>query len=40
VQLLYEGKPLEGALVVAMNREEPEKKLTARTDRRGCVVLR
>jgi len=40
VRLLYEGKSLEGALVVAMSRDEPERKLSARTDRNGRVVLR
>jgi uncharacterized GH25 family protein len=37
--LLYEGKPLEGALVVAINQAAPEKKLEARTDARGEVTL-
>lgn len=40
VRLLYEGKPLEGALVVALNRNEPDKKLSARTDKDGRVTLR
>jgi uncharacterized GH25 family protein len=39
VRLLYEGKPLAGALVVAMNRDDPEKRLSARTDRSGRVLL-
>jgi uncharacterized GH25 family protein len=40
VRLLYEGKPLAGALVVAISQEEPEKKLSARTDAKGRVKLR
>ena len=39
VLLLYEGKPLEGALVVAFNKAEPLKKLKARTDKDGRVQL-
>ena len=37
VRLLYEGSPLEGALVVAFNKTEPLKKIKARTDRDGRV---
>jgi uncharacterized GH25 family protein len=37
VKLLYEGKPLAGALVVAMNRANPLKKVSARSDRNGRV---
>lgn len=37
LRLIYEGKPLEGALVVAFNKTEPLKKLKARTDRDGRV---
>lgn len=40
VRLLYEGKPLQGVLVVAMNRNEPERKLAVRTDWRGRAALR
>jgi len=40
VRLLYEGRALEGALVVAMNRDEPEGKISARTGRDGRVRLR
>jgi uncharacterized GH25 family protein len=36
-RLLYEGKPLAGALVFALNRDEPEKRLSARTDGAGRV---
>jgi uncharacterized GH25 family protein len=39
VRLLYEGKPLQGALVIAINRAEPERRLSARTDRKGRVEL-
>jgi uncharacterized GH25 family protein len=40
VSLIYEGRPLAGALVVAMNRANPLAKLTARTDQKGRVTLR
>jgi uncharacterized GH25 family protein len=40
VRLLYDGRPLEGALVIAMNRDEPEKKISARTGHDGRVRLR
>jgi hypothetical protein len=40
IRLLYEGRALEGALVVAINREEPEKKLSLRTGRDGRVRFR
>jgi uncharacterized GH25 family protein len=39
VRLLYEGKPLAGALVMALQRDRPE-KVTARTDARGRVTLK
>ena len=39
VRLLFEGKPLAGALAVAMNRDEPDKRLSARTDKAGRVSL-
>jgi uncharacterized GH25 family protein len=39
IRLLYEGKPLAKALVVAMNHEEPEKKVSSRTDSLGRVQL-
>ncbi len=38
-RLVFERKPLEGALVVAMNRDEPEKRLSARTDAAGRVTF-
>lgn len=37
LRLLYEGKPLADALVVAFNKAEPSKKLKARTDKDGRV---
>lgn len=37
VRLLFEGKPLPGALVAALPYDAPEKKLSARTDRDGRV---
>jgi len=40
VRLTYENRPLAGALVVAMNRQNPSEKLTARTDSDGRVRLR
>jgi uncharacterized GH25 family protein len=39
VRLLYQGKPLEGALVVAIRRDQPDLKITARSDRQGRVRL-
>ncbi len=39
VRLFFDGEPLAGALVVALAREEPEKKFEARSDRDGRVVL-
>jgi uncharacterized GH25 family protein len=40
VRLTYENRPLAGALVVAMNRQNPSDKLTARTDNDGRVRFR
>jgi uncharacterized GH25 family protein len=40
VSLTYEGRPLAGTLVVAMNRSNPSAKLMARTDRNGRVKFR
>jgi uncharacterized GH25 family protein len=37
LRLEYRGKPLAGALVVALNRDAPEKRLSARTDANGHV---
>ncbi|HEY3170075.1 MAG TPA: DUF4198 domain-containing protein [Thermoanaerobaculia bacterium] len=39
VRLVFEGKPLAGALVVVMNRDEPKKRLSARTDTSGRVAF-
>lgn len=39
VRLLFEGKPLAGALVVAIRREGPEKRLSARTNAAGRVAF-
>jgi uncharacterized GH25 family protein len=39
VRLLYEGKPLAGALVMALQRDRPD-KVTARTDAKGRVTLK
>lgn len=36
-RLEYRGRPLAGALVVALNRDAPDKRLSARTDARGGV---
>ena len=40
LRLLYQDKPLEGALVVAFNKAEPLAKLKARTDRDGRVSFK
>lgn len=39
-RLLFQGQPLEGALVSAMNRENPAQKLSARSSREGRVRLK
>ncbi len=39
LRLLYEGKPLANALVVAFNKAEPLKKQKARTDKDGRAQL-
>jgi uncharacterized GH25 family protein len=39
VRLLYQGKPLAGALVMALQRGRPD-KLTARSDSKGRVLLK
>ena len=38
--LLYEGAPRPGALVIAINRDDPSAKLSARSDARGRVSFR
>lgn len=40
VRLLYEKRPLAGALIVAISRSRPAERVTARTDRDGRVLLR
>jgi uncharacterized GH25 family protein len=40
VTLLYRGKPLSDALVIAINRDDPDGRLRARTDRDGRVSFR
>jgi uncharacterized GH25 family protein len=37
--LLFRGKPISNVLVVAMNRQDPEKAVRARTDAKGEVTL-
>lgn len=39
-RLIYENRPLQGALVVAINQMNPSEKLTARTDADGRVRFR
>jgi uncharacterized GH25 family protein len=39
VRLLFRGQPLQGALVVALPKDAPGKKLEARSDASGRVVL-
>lgn len=39
VRLTYNGKPIEGVLVVAMNRRHASEKTSARSDRDGRVRL-
>lgn len=39
VHLLYGGKPLPGALVVALNQADPSRSVQARTDARGRATL-
>lgn len=38
--LLFHGKPIANILVVAMNRDDPDHAVTARTDAKGRVTLR
>jgi uncharacterized GH25 family protein len=40
VSLTYQGQPLAGALVVALNRANPTEKLAVRSDKSGRVRLR
>lgn len=39
VRLMYQSRPLAGALVIAMNRQNPSEKLSARTGNDGRVRL-
>jgi uncharacterized GH25 family protein len=39
VRLTYQSRPLAGALVIAMNRQNPSEKITARTGADGRVRL-
>jgi uncharacterized GH25 family protein len=39
VALLYRGAPLADALIIAINKDDPSSKLTARSDRQGRVVF-
>ena len=40
IRLIYEDKPVEGALVMALNSRNPAEKQTARTDSDGLVRFR
>ncbi|MFO0981048.1 MAG: DUF4198 domain-containing protein [Planctomycetota bacterium] len=40
VRLVFEGKPLAGALVVALNARQPLQKVAARSDHDGRAVLK
>lgn len=40
VRILYEGKPLAGALVVALAYDDADKKVAGRSDKSGRVTLR
>ena len=40
VRLIYENRPLSGALVIAMNRLNPSEKIPVRTDGNGRARLR
>jgi len=40
IRLTYENRPLAGALVIAMNRQNPSEKMTARTGKDGRVHFR
>jgi uncharacterized GH25 family protein len=39
VRLMFEGKPLAGALVTALNRDDPSARLRIRSDKDGRVTL-
>ena len=40
IRLLYQQKPLSGALVIALSYDAPEAKVSQRTDQKGRVRLR
>ena len=40
VRLLYQGRPMPGALVVAFNRRNPAEKQSVRTDQQGRATFR
>jgi len=40
VRLLYDGKPLPGALVTAFTKDRPGAKISARSDAKGRVALK
>jgi uncharacterized GH25 family protein len=40
VRLLYQGRPMPGALVVAFNRRNPAEKQSVRTDQQGRAIFR
>lgn len=40
VKLIFEGAPLRGALVAALQRERPDERLVARSDAAGRVMFR
>jgi len=40
LSLLFRGKPIANVLVVAMNKDDPDKAVRARTDAKGRVSLR
>jgi uncharacterized GH25 family protein len=40
VRLLYHGKPLDGALLIAIPKGAPDAKVSARSDRNGRAALR
>jgi uncharacterized GH25 family protein len=40
VRLLYDGKPLQGALVTAFTKDRPATKISVRSDAKGRVALK
>lgn len=39
LRLLFEGRPLKGTLIIGLNEKDPSKRVEARSDRHGRVVL-